>query len=119
MQKFFQFLAQNKKPGNFFHLLQFNDGNCGVRLRYDPLSSELVEGKMVLKIVKPPRNKDSLSSLTGQSFAWIFNVSSPNSVKYSKIFFFLVLFIRKSYKTSLLWKEHLDYAQVCGHTNKQ
>ena len=62
-------------------LLQFNDGNCGVRLRYDPLSSELVEGKMVLKIVKPPRNKDSLSSLTAQSFSWIFNVSSPNSVK--------------------------------------
>ena len=55
--------------------LQFNDGNCGVRLRCDPLSSELVEGKMVLKIVKPPRNKDSLSSLTAQSFSWVFNVS--------------------------------------------
>ena len=52
---------------------QFNDGN-GVRLRYDPLSSEMVEGKMVLKILKPPRNKDSLGSLTGQSLSWVFNV---------------------------------------------
>lgn len=54
----------------------FNEGN-GARLRYDPLASEMVEGKMVLKILKPPRNKDSLSSLTGQSLAWVFNVSRP------------------------------------------
>ena len=94
VQKFFQFLAQNKKPGNFFHLLQFNDGNCGVRLRYDPLSSELVEGKMVLKIVKPPRNKDSLSSLTAQSFSWIFNVSSPNSVKIKEFFLLLTYYVK-------------------------
>jgi hypothetical protein len=52
----------------------FNEGNGGSRLRYDPFSSEMVEGKMVLKIQKPPRNKDSLSSLTGQSLAWVFNV---------------------------------------------
>lgn len=56
-------------------VLQFNEGN-GVRLRYDPLASEMVDGKMVLKIHKPPRNKDSLGSLTGQSLAWIFNVSA-------------------------------------------
>ena len=62
---------------------QFNDGNCGVRLRYDPLSSELVEGKMVLKIVKPPRNKDSLSSLTAQSFSWVFNVSVCLNINYN------------------------------------
>lgn len=30
---------------------------------------------MVLKILKPPRNKDSLGSLTGQSIGWVFNVS--------------------------------------------
>ena len=34
----------------------------------------MVEGKMVLKILKPPRNKDSLGSLTGQSLSWVFNV---------------------------------------------
>ena len=36
----------------------------------------MVEGKMVLKILKPPRDKDSLGSLTGQSFSWVFNVSN-------------------------------------------
>ncbi len=40
------------------------------------LTSELEGDKMVLKINKPPRNKDSLSSLTGQSFSWLVNVSS-------------------------------------------
>ena len=39
------------------------------------LTSELEGDKMVLKIHKPPRNKDSLSSLTGQSFSWLINVS--------------------------------------------
>ena len=39
------------------------------------LTSEMEGDKMVLKITKPPRNKDSLSSLTGQSFSWLINVS--------------------------------------------
>ena len=39
------------------------------------LTSEMEGDKMVLKINKPPRNKDSLSSLTGQSFSWLINVS--------------------------------------------
>ena len=39
------------------------------------LTSEMEGDKMVLKINKPPRNKDSLSSLTGQSFSWLVNVS--------------------------------------------
>ena len=40
------------------------------------LTSEMEGDKMVLKISKPPRNKDSLSSLTGQSFSWLVNVST-------------------------------------------
>lgn len=34
--------------------------------------------KMVLKITKPPRDKDSLSRLVGQGMAWMVNVSTPN-----------------------------------------
>jgi hypothetical protein len=60
--------------------LQFNDGTS-VRLRYDPLSSELIEGKMVLKILKPPRHKDSLGSLTGQRLSRIFNVATITQCK--------------------------------------
>jgi hypothetical protein len=43
------------------------------------LTSEMEGDKMVLKINKPPRNKDSLSSLTGQSFSWLVNVSTVNN----------------------------------------
>ena len=43
------------------------------------LTSEMEGDKMVLKINKPPRNKDSLSSLTGQSFSWLINVSTANN----------------------------------------
>ena len=72
-----KYLWKSNEIGVYMYVhifFQFNDGN-GVRLRYDPLSSEMVEGKMVLKILKPPRNKDSLGSLTGQSLSWVFNVS--------------------------------------------
>lgn len=62
-----------------YSIFQFNEGN-GVRLRYDPLASEMIDGKMVLKIHKPPRNKDSLGSLTGQSLAWIFNSLTTRKV---------------------------------------
>lgn len=54
---------------------QFGDG-CS-RFRYDHhLTSELEGDKMVLKITKPPRNKDSLSSMTGQGMSYLINVSS-------------------------------------------
>ena len=35
------------------------------------LTSELEGDKMVLKITRPPRNKDSVSSLAGQSLSWM------------------------------------------------
>ena len=44
----------------------------------------MVDGKMVLKIHKPPRNKDSLGSLTGQSLAWIFNVGIFQRILFGK-----------------------------------
>ncbi|TRY68543.1 hypothetical protein TCAL_07253 [Tigriopus californicus] len=51
---------------------QFGDG-CS-RFRYDHhLTSELEGDKMVLKITKPPRNKDSLSSMTGQGMSYLIN----------------------------------------------
>ena len=39
------------------------------------LTSEPEGDKMVLKITKPPRNKDSLGSLTGQGISYLVNVS--------------------------------------------
>lgn len=41
------------------------------------LTSELEGDKMVLKINKPPRYKDSLLSLSWQCCSWIVSVSSP------------------------------------------
>jgi hypothetical protein len=62
---------------HFFYFFQFGDtssANLG-RLRYDHhLTSELEGDKMVLKITKPPRNKDSFSSLTGQTLSWLLKV---------------------------------------------
>ncbi len=53
-------------------------GSCN-RLRYDHhLTSELEGDKMVLKITKPPRNKDSFSSLTGQTLSWLMKVCFSN-----------------------------------------
>jgi hypothetical protein len=75
--------------------LQFNDGTS-VRLRYDPLSSELIEGKMVLKILKPPRHKDSLGSLTGQSLSWIFNVATITQTTFNYNKFKMSLFFSPS-----------------------
>ena len=50
------------------------------RLRFDQhFTSEMEGDKMVLKITKPPRNKDSLGSLTGQSFSWLMNVRTQKS----------------------------------------
>ena len=37
------------------------------------LTSELEGDKMVLKITRPPRNKDSISSLAGQGVSWMLN----------------------------------------------
>jgi hypothetical protein len=54
-------------------------GSCN-RLRYDHhLTSELEGDKMVLKITKPPRNKDSFSSLTGQTLSWLMKVCKDSS----------------------------------------
>ena len=50
-------------------------------IRYDHhLTSEMEGDKMVLKITKPPRNKDSLGSLTGQTCSWIINSLTTRKV---------------------------------------
>ena len=38
------------------------------------ITSEMEGDIMVLKIKKPPMNKDSISSLTGQGMSWLLNV---------------------------------------------
>jgi len=84
----------------YLHKFQYGDvtnaslgvGNLGTggvsgcnRLRYDQhLTSELEGDKMVLKISKPPRNKDSFSSLTGQTISWLLKVIAKQS---NEIFF--------------------------------
>ena len=58
----------------FVIFLQYVEG-CS-RSRYSHhLTSELEGDRMVLKITKPPRNKDSLTGLTCQGLSWIVRVS--------------------------------------------
>lgn len=47
----------------------------GLEQHQTNLTSELEGDKMVLKIMKPPRDKDSIASLSWQSCAWMVSVS--------------------------------------------
>ena len=55
------------------HVLQFRDRH--ITSEYDPKLE-----KMVLKITKPPRDKDSIASLIGQGLAWMVHVSFSNCI---------------------------------------
>ena len=46
-----------------------------VEPQHPSITSELEGDKMVLKITKPPRDKDSIMSLTWQCCSWMVSVS--------------------------------------------
>jgi hypothetical protein len=93
-------------------------GSCN-RLRYDHhLTSELEGDKMVLKITKPPRNKDSFSSLTGQTLSWLMKVCFSN---WTVLFFLMSVAVRlatyyekisKKGTATILLSKHISYIAI-------
>lgn len=68
-----------KRFGGVKEEYQYGEGSSRMRSDHH-ITSELEGDIMVLKIKKPPMNKDSISSLTGQGISWLLNVRKQGTI---------------------------------------